>query len=345
MTPRSARSGRVLFVDHTAKLGDSEKTLLDVAVAHRDRAAVALFEDGPFAAALVTRNVAVLVLASMRARLMLPRTARSFAMLYANSPRAFLSCAATGLVARRPVVWHLREMLRAPHFSALHVRALVVCANTRAARVVVSSRRVADSFISAGGRPALVRIIPDGVDAARFDRLAPESRATIRRERNISDKAYVVGSFGGAGTIERRILEEALSRLPDAHALIVDTPFGEHADLPRLIAACDVVVQAGEVSAAASRLIMQVLLSRRPLIVTDAPGISDLVENGVTGIVVAPGDSTALAAAITGLRAEPIRSDELAFSGSTEAHRRFSIDAMNASITQLIDEVSIGHTS
>ena len=51
-------------------------TLLDVAVAHRDRAAVALFEDGPFAAALVARNVAVLVLASTRAKLTLPRVAR-----------------------------------------------------------------------------------------------------------------------------------------------------------------------------------------------------------------------------------------------------------------------------
>jgi glycosyltransferase involved in cell wall biosynthesis len=319
--------------------------LLDVAVAHHDRGAVALFEDGPFAAALVARNVAVLVLDSARARLMLPRTARSFAVLYANSPRAFLACAATGLVARRPVVWHLRDLLRAPYFSALHIRALVVCANTCAARVVASSRAVADSFVSAGGRASLVHIIPDGVDAARFDRMGPDVRAAVRRERKISERAYVVGSFGGAGTRDRRILEDALSRVPDVHALIIDTPFGEHADLPRLIAACDVVVQAGEVSASSSRLMTQVLLSRRPLIVTDVPGVGDLVENGVTGIVVAPGDSTALAAAISGLRAEPIRSDELAFSGSTDAHRRFTSEAMNASITQLIDEVSIGHTS
>jgi glycosyltransferase involved in cell wall biosynthesis len=344
MNARDKRAGRVLFVDHTAKLGDSEMMLLDVAVAHRDRGAVALFEDGPFAATLVARNVAVLVLASTRARLTLPRTARAFDLLYANSPRAFLACAATGLIARRPVVWHLRELLCAPYYSALHVRAVVACANARAARVVTSSSIVADAFVSSGGNRALVQVVPDGVDVAPFDRISTDVRAEMRQALGISERAYVVGSFGGAGTAERRVMEDALAQLPGVRPFAVDGAHGDRADLPRLIAACDIVVQMGDVTPASARLMVKVLLSRRPLIVMDAPGVRDVVDHDVTGIVVAPGDADALAIAINRLRDQPIRSDELAFTGATEARRRFSGAAMNASITRLIDEVSSGRT-
>ncbi|MDB4892676.1 MAG: glycosyl transferase, group 1 family protein, partial [Gemmatimonadetes bacterium] len=307
-----------------------------------------------FAAALVSRNVALLpidlgraaryamktgrgaALASARVAFSLARIARSFGVLYANSPTAFLISAAAGLVARRPVVWHLREMLAAPRFNALQIRALVTCANVRAARVVVSSQAVADAFVAAGGRRALVEIIPDGMDAARFDRIGPDVRVEVRRTLEISDRAYVVGSFGSAGSAVRSVLGEALKLLPDVQVLVVDGAKGDHADLPRLIAACDVVVHMGD----AARLVVKVLMSRRPLVVADQPGVRELVEDGVTGIVVAPGDAVALAAAIRGLRDAPIRSDEIAFAGAADARRRFSSERMNASITRVVDDVS-----
>ncbi|MEO8338029.1 MAG: glycosyltransferase [bacterium] len=360
MTPRTAQARRILFVDHSAQLGDIEMALLDIAVGHRDRGAVALFEDGPFAAALVARNVAVLpidvgraaryalktgrgsALASARVALSLSRIARAFGVLYANSPSAFLVSVAAGLVARRPVIWQLRDKLAAPQFTALHVRALVVCANMRAVRVVASSEDVADAFVSVGGRRAKVNVIHEGVDVARFGRVGPDARASMRRTLEISEHAYVVGTFGASSGVERRVLKEALSELSGVHVIDMDAVIDTYADFPRFIAACDVVVHSGGLTAAAVRAMMAVLVSRRPLVVTDAPEVREIVEDGVTGIVVAPGDAGALAAAIRGLRDEPIRSDELAFAGAADAHRRFGSETMNASITRLVDDVLTG---
>jgi len=358
MTPRSAQGRRVLFVDDSAQLGDSQFTLLDVTVAHRDRGAVALFEDGPFAAALVSRNVALLpidlgratryamktgrgaALASARVAFSLSRIARAFGVLYANSPTAFLVSAAAGLAARRPVIWHLRELLVAPRFGGLQVRLLVTFANARAVRVVVSSQAVADVFVAAGGRRALVHLIPDGVDTAPFDRIGPDVRAEMRRRLEISERAYVVGSFGNAGVSGRGVLTAALKLLPDVQAIVVGGAQGDYTDLPRLIAACDVVVHVSESSELASRLVVKVLMSRRPIVVTDVTGMRELVDDGVTGIVVAPGDPATLAAAIRRLRDEPIRSDELAFAGAADARRRFTMERMNASITRVVDDVA-----
>jgi glycosyltransferase involved in cell wall biosynthesis len=269
----------------------------------------------------------------------LSRFARSFGVLYANSPTAFLGSAAAGVVARRPVIWHLRELLGAPSVDALRVRVLVACANTRAARVVARSQAVADAFVAAGGRRALVNVIPDGVDPERFDRIGPEVRAEVRRTLEISEQAYLVGSFGGVGSAERRLLADALQLVPGVEAIVVDGTKGEGTDLPRLIAACDVGVLVSGTTELTARTAVRVLMSRRPLVVTDVPGVRELVEDGVTGIVVAPGDPAALAAAIRRLRDEPIRSDEIAFAGAADARRRFTSKRMNASITRVVDDV------
>ena len=50
----------VLFVDHTGMMGGAQHSRLDIAEAHRERGAIALLEDGPFAAALEARGVRVL---------------------------------------------------------------------------------------------------------------------------------------------------------------------------------------------------------------------------------------------------------------------------------------------
>ncbi|MDB4892659.1 MAG: hypothetical protein JWL61_4514, partial [Gemmatimonadetes bacterium] len=82
--PRSAPERRILFVDDSAQLGDRQSTLLDVAVAHRDRGAVALFEDGAFAAALVSRNVALLPIDLGRAARYAMKTGRGAALASAR---------------------------------------------------------------------------------------------------------------------------------------------------------------------------------------------------------------------------------------------------------------------
>jgi glycosyltransferase involved in cell wall biosynthesis len=279
------------------------------------------------------------LLASARVAFSLSRIARPFGVLYANSPTAFLISAAAGLVARRPVIWHLREVLGAPQFSAFQLRLLIACANARAARVVASSEATADAFVAAGGRRALVQVIADGVDTGRFERVGADVRAEMRRSLEISEQAFVVGSFGDTGRSERRVLAEALALLPDVQALVVDSAQDDHANLPRLIATCDAVVHLSESSVLAAQIAVKVLVSRRPLIVTDVPGVRDLVEDGVTGIVVAPGDSAALAAAIRRLRDDPIRSDELAFAGAADARRRFSRERTNTNITRVVDDV------
>ena len=345
---------RILFVHHAATLGDDERSLLEIAVGLRERGAVALFEDGLLAAALVSRNVAIIpisgesaqsrgrkrrgsVVASARAAYALSRVARSFGVLVAYSPAAFLISAAAGLLAGRPVIWHLRDILDDRHFDRLRVRVLVGFANVRAARVVASTQIAADAFVAAGGRRALIRVVHDGVDTAPFERISPQTRTDVREALGIDERAYVIGSFADAPGTRPRVLLDALEMLSGVIALVVGSSAGYGDGVARLIAACDVIVDASD--APEPSAIVQALLGRRPLIASDTGSVRELVEDGVTAILVPLGDASALAMAITSLRDEPVRGDELAFAGFADASQRFSRASMVASMTRVVDEV------
>src|SRR4051812_25638996 len=185
MTPR------VLFVNHSGVLGGAELSLLDIARARRESGAVLLLSDGPFRERLVAAGVNVKLLpagagllalrregslasvgaARHVARVVhqLARVAKAYDLLYANSEKAFVVAALAGALARRPVVWHLRDVLCAAHFSAVNIRAVVLLANALSARVIANSNATARAFIGAGGKPPKVRVVYNGFDTAPFD--------------------------------------------------------------------------------------------------------------------------------------------------------------------------------
>lgn len=383
---------RILFVDHTAALGGAELSLLDIAVAFRDRCAVALFEDGPFAAALVTEGVALLTvstaasLSSVKkgsrlpnpaamigtagAALELARSARRFDLLYANSLKSFVVSIAAGIIARRPVVWHLRDILDRGHFSRANIRILVMLANARAARVVANSHATAKAFVDAGGRRDLVRVVHNGIDAGRFDRLPPDVRETTRQSLGIARDAFVVGSFSRLHEWKgQHVLLDALEEVDGVEAIVAGGALfsgeeryerslreraarpplagrvhilGARHDVPALISACDVVAHTSVLPEPFGRVLVEALLANRPLIATNAGGVGEIVRNGETALLTTPGDARELARAIVSLRDDPERARSLAAAGRAEMLQHFTCEAMIAGVEKVIGDVLSG---
>lgn len=380
----------MLFVDHTAMMGGAQHSLLDVAEAYRERGAIALLEDGPFAAALEARGVRVLridggaalrrikktsvfpglgpLAAATRMARAVAGAARPYDLLYANSPKSFVVAALAGLIARKPVVWHLRDILGQGHFSAANVRAVITIANRRAARVVANSRATAEAFVAAGGKRSLVTVVHNGIDPAPFDALAPDACREARAELGIPAGAYVVGCFSRLHPWKgQTVLLDAVARMPGVHALIAggalfsgEAPYeaellgraglpalagrvhvlGARDDVPRLLVACDVVAHPSVLAEPFGRVLVEAMLAGRPVVATDAGGVPEVVTDGETGVLVPPGDARALGEAIDALRRDPMRAAELARRGGVHARERFSRDAMLAGVRRVIDEVA-----
>ena len=288
-------------------------------------------------------------------------------LLYANSQKAFVVAAAAGLLAGTPVVWHLRDILAPPHFSTTNVRAASTLANLRAARVIANSQATANAFVAAGGRAALVRVVHNGVDAAPFDAAGPDEAAAVRRELGIPPGAFVIAMFGRFHPWKgQQVLLDALVGLDGVHALIVGAPlFGEELfasalraqaerlgvtarahflgfrhDIPVLMAAADVVVHSSVYPEPFGRVVVEGMLARRPVVATRAGGITELVTDGETGVLVPPGDAAAMARAIAGLHADPARAAGIAARGARHAREHFSVGAMVRGVEVALEGVA-----
>ena len=64
----------------------------------------------------------------------------------------------------------------------------------------------------------------------------------------------------------------------------------------------------------------------RPVVASATGGIEEWLEDGVSGLLVPPGDVDALAAALTGLLASPARQREMGEAGRRSAHTRFTAE-------------------
>ncbi len=368
---------RVLFLDHTAALGGAELCLLDVAAHLRERSLVALMADGPFRARLEERGVRTVVLqeaASMQkvkreSRIPGPGAvtavlgtaraaaslARDYDLMYANSQKAFVVGCVASMFARKPVLWHLHDILDRDVFSRINIGVDVFLANHVATRVIANSEATANALRANGGARARVDVIYNGLDRAVSDAVTSGEAAALRASLGLGSTP-VLGLFGRIAPWKgQHVAIRALKLLGDESpvhlAVVGDALFGEESyaaevralatelgldarvhwlgfrnDVPALMRAVDVLVHTSTAPEPFGRVIAEGMLAERPVIATAGGGASEIVRAGVTAWQVQPNDPAALAAAIREVLANPSRAREIAAAGRADALVRFTLD-------------------
>jgi glycosyltransferase involved in cell wall biosynthesis len=178
-----------------------------------------------------------------------------------------------------------------------------------------------------------VSVILNGIDVGRF---AGASGAGVRTEFGIPDDTVLLGVLGrlhpakghhdlitalarlrdeglafaclviGSGELKNELVQQAArTGLSDR---IVFT--GHRADVPRLLAALDVFAMPSRWEGLPMALLEAMAMSK-PVVATRVGGIPDVVRDEANGLLVAPGDPPALAAALRRLLTEPALRDEL----------------------------------
>jgi glycosyltransferase involved in cell wall biosynthesis len=189
-------------------------------------------------------------------------------------------------------------------------------------RFTIISRLAAERYVAIGAVPAQrLQVVPNAVDTDRFRRL-PQARATLRRELGLGDEFVwlAVGRFEEAKDYPTMIaafarlaaarptsqlllvgkgsLQENVEALLRANGLEQRVRFlGVRRDVPELMSAAD-----GYVLSSAWEGMPVVLLEAAavelPVVATQVGGVSEVVEDGTTGLLVPPGDPAALARAM-----------------------------------------------
>ncbi|MGY4643598.1 glycosyltransferase family 4 protein [Cellulomonas sp. URHB0016] len=106
-----------------------------------------------------------------------------------------------------------------------------------------------------------------------------------------------------------------------------------------LLAASDVVLVPSRVEPFGNTAV-EAMLARRPVVASRTQGLAEVVLDGRTGLLVAPDDPVALAAAVAGLLRDDAARDTLARAGEVDAHDRFSTEKYSERLLRVIDEVT-----
>ena len=244
------------------------------------------------------------------------------------------------------------EMPRLPAVDAQHAL-LSRCLH----RHIAVSRHVAGRLrdrLGVSGRRIVV--IPNAVEPK-----APQPRDDALRARLGAgeDRALVL-------TVARLEAQKGITHLLDAAAMLPDVIFaiagegpererlvakaallgvtervrwlGHRDDVPSLLAAADVFVLPS-LNEGLPLAAMEAMLAGVPIVAADAGGTGEIVHDGVTGLLVPPGDPRALGESIRALLSDREHAARLASAGRALIEREHSTAAMVSATSRLYDEL------
>jgi len=227
-------------------------------------------------------------------------------------------------------------------------------------RVTVVSAQVRDFCTAHIGLPAgKLVLIPNGVELPP----APlASRQEVRAELGLPLDALVAGAAGRLDPVKGvRFLIQALARLGGVHLAIVgDGPeraalealaerlgvagrvhwLGHWHDVQQVLPAFDLFVQPS-LHEGLPNTVLEAMAAGLPVVATAVGGTPEAVLDGVTGLLVHPGDPEALARAISRLLDDPATCQAMGQAGRERVAQNFTVERMIAQTETLYEQLLV----
>lgn len=289
-------------------------------------------------------------------------------VIHANSVRAGLIARLAGTFSGLPAVVHVRDVLP-ESVTGLAVRRSLI---GRSITLIAISDYVKQKF-GVAGRGIAMTVIDNPVDQRRFDVRAN----TIEESREALGVAPGVPLIGIVGQISPwkghdtaiRALGLLRARYPDVTLAIVGEVkfsepgtsldnrafldglrdlvhelgladkvifFGERDDIPRVMRALDVLL-VPSTAEPFGRTVAEAMTMATPVIATCEGGPSELIDDGVTGLLAPPGDSEAWRCAIDRLLSDRPAADQMAQASRRIALNRFDVARHTRSVLAVLE--------
>ncbi len=229
-------------------------------------------------------------------------------------------------------------------------------------RIVAVSRFIRDWMVGYGIPFEKIQVIHNAVDFREFTSLYSE-RDQARKEFRIQADDVVIGFVGamteGKGIFELlkafNVLAFGHPRLkllyvgygPDMEEIKKEAQVlrgrvifaGHRKDVARMYSSMDIFVLPSTSREAFGMVLIEAMSMGKPVIATRIAGIPEIIEHRTNGLIVPPGDYSAMARAILELAEAPSLREKLALNAIESVALKFSDDVFGDSFTRLLKEV------
>ena len=388
---------RVLYLDHTAKIGGGEIALVNL-LRHLDRSLVfpiaLLFMEGPLRERLVgccdthviplsdsalTANKDGLgwrsllkLQASVSVLLQIWRVVRfarkmEIDLIHTNSLKADIIGGIAARIAGLPVVWHVRDRIETDYLPKIVVRVFRLLSQNLPDFVIAnSSATLATLHLDKKRKGVPVdangRVVHDGCNVVSIKDGSEVSKTTVRigligrispwKGQDIFIKAAALlkakhpeAKFEiiGAPLFAERSYEADLRKLCDELNLNDTVEFaGFVENVPSRIAELDIVVHASTTGEPFGQVIIEGMAEQKPVVATNGGGVPEIVQDGITGLLVPMGDALRMAEAIDYLLTHPDEATEMGVRGRERVQTHFTIQKTARMVEAVYGEV-FGH--
>jgi len=286
---------------------------------------------------------------------------RGVDLVHTNSLKADLIGGFAARLARVPVIWHIRDRIADDYLPPsvvvvfrwlLRIVPNAVIANSEATYRTLKLPSGANATVVASG------VVHDGVTpvletAARLGsrnpligivgRISPwkgqhiflRAAATVR-ERFPSARFQIIGSaLFGEAEYEKEIQALTVSLgLGDA---VEFTGFRQ--DVSELISRLDILAHASTTGEPFGQVVAEGMIAGKPVVATDGGGVPEIIEDGISGVLVPMDDAPALAAAILQLIEDPQQAEKIAKAGRQRILDHFMIEHTVKKVQHVYDEL------
>jgi glycosyltransferase involved in cell wall biosynthesis len=366
---------RALGIAHVLSsfgMGGQERVALDLAARQRARGhrviaiSLAPLPDGPIADSFHAAQVRTETIpkgsgvdATLPVRLANCLTAEHIDVVHTHNPHALIYGAPAANLARAAAV-HSKHGINPDSARRLLLRRVASTLVDAYVAVTPSLERIAREQRECD--PGLLHVIPNGIDVQRFTPNR-EARRAVRAELGIPEGAWVAGTVGRLAPEKNQTLfVRAMAPLLDErrHLVVVgDGPeraaldesiaatwrpqlchaTGGRNDVERLLAAFDAFVLTSKTEGL-PLVLLEAMAMGLPVVSTAVGGIPDLIEDGVTGYLVPPGDERELMRRLVWLATHPSAGLRVGEAARAVALERYSLERMADGYEALYQKVT-----
>ncbi len=286
-------------------------------------------------------------------------------IMHANTFIASLYCVVPAIITRRPLIWHMHDILEAGLVNKLFIR----ISGYYASKIICVSEAVKSHLVEFGVAPQRCVVIYNSVQPTENSR----EYGRFRKELDINENVLLAGLIAfitkwKGQVVLIKAIPEVIKDFPDAKFVIVgdimlesdrcymDSLYrlvreygirehviftGHRPDILDIMTDLDVVVHTSILPDPLPTVVLEAMSVGKPIIASNSGGTPEMIENGANGYLITPNDPKELARAIVELFKDRALRDAMGDEGIKMLKKRFQPEENLKKIKDVYSEVAV----